>query len=393
MRLTHYLSVINREHGGVVRAVLDLCHHMAGRGHDLTLMTCDPTDVPGHWRNGQAGAPRLVTLKSGWGTGRWIGRTSLERVASQLDQTDVLHLHGPWDRANLQLARLALQGRRPYVITPHGMLDDWSMGQKRFKKRIYHWLWGHRLLAGAAFVHCTAEGERDQAARWFGPGRAAVLPYMVDLDPYRQLPGPDLARCRFAAAAVCEPRILLLSRLHVKKGVELLIKAAAMLRDRRIGFKLLLAGPGEPAFVARCHSLVRQLDLTEQVAFLGMVDGQEKLSLYQAADLFVLPTHQENFGIVLLEAMACRTPVITTRGTDIWAELEAGGAVIVERTPETIAAAMAQLLQDPAQRRQLGDRGRRHIFNLLEPRRLGARYDQMYAAACRSNSGRTVAAP
>ncbi len=112
-----------------------------------------------------------------------------------------------------------------------------------------------------------------------------------------------------------------------------------------------------------------------------MVRGIEKISLYQACDLFVLPTHQENFGLVLPEAMACGTPVITTRGVDIWPELESGGATIVDGTPEAIARAIKDLLSDPEALAARGERARRFVCDWLNPTDLAARYEAMYRDA------------
>ena len=115
------------------------------------------------------------------------------------------------------------------------------------------------------------------------------------------------------------------------------------------------------------------------VEFLGFVSGREKVSLYQAADLFVLPTHQENWGFVLLESLACSTPVVTTRGVDIWPELEAsGGAVIVEPTAGAVAGAVTELLGDRKRRRVMERRGRRWVLENLDVARVVGQYEQLY---------------
>ena len=112
-----------------------------------------------------------------------------------------------------------------------------------------------------------------------------------------------------------------------------------------------------------------------------MVRGDVKLSLYELADVFVLPTYQENFGLVLPEALACGTPVVTTRGTDIWRELAAAGAWIVEQNPPAIAAAVAELLASEQLRTDLGVRGRQFVRDWLAEDKVSAGYEQMYRDA------------
>ena len=124
---------------------------------------------------------------------------------------------------------------------------------------------------------------------------------------------------------------------------------------------------------------MRRKNLDDAVKFLGLVRGVEKTSLYEAADLLVIPTSQENFGLVFPEAMACRTPVVTTKGVDIWQEIESAGATIVEPTPAAVASAIDNLLSDPVNLRDIGDRGRRWVFDTLGPDQLLAQYESLYA--------------
>jgi glycosyltransferase involved in cell wall biosynthesis len=259
------------------------------------------------------------------------------------------------------------------------MLDDWSMARKRVKKRIYLALAGNRLLAGAARVHCTARAELEQARRWLPRDNGVVLPCVVDLCEYATLPGPEPARERFPAARGGDGwKLLFLSRVHPKKGVELLIQAAAELRRRGRACTVLIAGPGEPRYVQSLEKLSRDEGVGESVHFLGMTRGTEKVSLYQAADALVLPTSQENFGLVLVEALACGTPVVTTRGVDIWQELQDAGAQIADRTAAAIATAIESILGSPAGAKALGERGRRWTFDRLDPVRLATEYASLY---------------
>jgi glycosyltransferase involved in cell wall biosynthesis len=351
---------------------------MARRGHRVTLACSDPADIPGAWARDQANSHVVVKLDPPGRAGRLVP-AALARVDSLTAEADAVHLHTPWDLANLQITR---RRNKPYILSIHGMLDDWSMAQKGLKKRLFLWLFARSLLNGAAAVHCTAEAERTQATRWFDGSRAVVVPLVFDLTDFRTLPGPYGARAEFPVTASEEGKLLFLSRLHPKKGAEIFLRAGAMLQRRGTPVQLILAGPGDGAYIAGLKELAGELGMGDRTHFLGLVVGQNKISLMQSADVFILPTSQENFGFVFPEAMACRTPVVTTRGVDIWPELEAsGGAVIAERSPEAIADAAAGLLADPIRRRTMGEKGREWVLSALDTDRVSSQFEAMYAKA------------
>jgi len=384
MKIVHSIDRLRLELGGVVRAVLDMAGVLAQHGCDVTLLTFDATDAPPDWLNPpEAGRPTCRQLPVPAGPLGRFSRAQLRDIEPHLRQADALHLHTPWVPSNLQLAAIARRLGIPYVLTIHGMLDDWSMAQKTLKKRAYLALGARAMLERAAFVHCTASAERDQAIRWMPRARTRVVPLVFDLEPFRTLPGPGLARQAYPALDSGDPTILFLSRLHPKKRPDLVLEAAALLRDRGRPVQAFLVGTGEPDYEQHLRQRAAQLGLGDRALFPGLVTGQTKVSLYEAADVFVLPTQQENFGFVLPEALACRTPVVTTRGTDIWADLESsGGAVIVDPvTPAALADAIADLLADPDRRRQMGERGRQWVLDTLDPDAVAGRLLDLYASA------------
>lgn len=347
MNVLHYLPSFSFKRGGPVRAVLDLSDALVSRGHRVTLLTCDRGDVPAAWIDGDAAHPRVVEIPQHGIGNEPIARRHAAVMQREVEACDLLHVHGVWNFSNVQMARLARRAGKPYVISLRGMLDDWSMEQKWLKKRVFHALIYKRLLERAAAVHCTAQAELDQSRKWFPRGRGVVIANLLDLNPFRSPPGPQKARDAFPALGDGRPNILFLSRLHYKKGVEVLIQAVRILRDTGFDSTLLLAGAGDPAYAEQMKELVGELRLDDRVHFLGHVGGELKISLYQAADLFALPTSQENFGFVFPEALASGTPIITTKGVDIWGELQSGGACsIVDRTPEAFAAEIKAILSD-----------------------------------------------
>ncbi len=374
-----FVPEILLERGGVVQAVIDLCQAIAARGHQVTLATCDASDEPTFWRESTGNWPTVVELPLSRLTNKLISRRGLQQFREIAQQVDVAHLHIPWRLTNLQLSGVLQKEKVPYVITPHGMLDDWSMRQSPLKKRCYLNLARHRLFRRAAAIHFTAQGEYEQAQRWIAmDDRAVIQCNTLDLTLYDSLPDPELAFKAFPQIRPEKKKILFLSRLHPKKGVDLLIAAVALLREQRSDFQLLIAGPGDDDYVAQLKQIVAQLGVGDVTSFLGMVRGAEKQSLYQLSDVFVLPTHQENFGLVLVEAMVCGTPVVTTRGTDIWPELQAAGALIADLAPGAIAGAIAKILLEDENEVQRGAQGQAYVRQWLDRDQILQGYEKIY---------------
>jgi glycosyltransferase involved in cell wall biosynthesis len=322
--------------------------------------------------------PRAIVVPRPYLPGRPLGRTALRMAEESMSNTDVLHLHAPWLDGNLQLARIAKRRGIPYMVSTHGFLNDWAMQQRALKKMLYMKLFGTRFLNKAALIHCTAPAELAQAGKWFSNPRTIVLPLLTDLSPFENLPGPESALELLPPQLRSVPKILMLSRLHEKKGVDILLRAAAQLRDEGLPFVVLLAGVGESPYERLLRNLTTQLNLTDRVLFLGLITGPKKISLYQCADLFVLPTLQENFGLVLTEALACGTPVITTRGTDIWPQVQQAGGFIADATPTAIADSIRARLSNPAELAEVGRKGRTWVFDNLAQGPLAARYETLY---------------
>ncbi len=387
MRIVHYLQRIDLEEGGVVRAVLDMGALQASPTRDVTILTHDAPDAPEAWKSGQPGVPHLKIVPA---PSRPLGLFSgdqLRALEPMLKSAEVLHLHACWTTANNQLASMARRLGVPYVLSMHGMLDDWCMAQKTPKKKLYLAIAGRKTLEGAAFVHSTAEAELSQSKKWFPGGRGRIVPLVFDLEPYKNLPGPANADAHFGPAGTgdidpSKPVVLFLSRIHPKKGLEHLIGATALLRDRGAPCRTLIAGTGDDEYLARMKTLAAQRGVSDDVRFLGMVTGETKTSLFQRADVFALPTSQENWGFVLTEALACETPVVTTKAVDIWPELEeSGGSLLAQQSETAFADAIKALLDDDQRRASMGASGREWILETLDPAAVADRYESMYADA------------
>ena len=271
----------------------------------------------------------------------------------------------------------------------HGVLDAWCLAQRPVKKRVFMELFARRAMRRAGAVLCTAKAELAQAERWLGASNGRVVPYIFDLSEFRDLPGAERAQKLIPAAVKSSRKLLYLSRLNYKKGPDVAIRALGLLRKRGVDAHLLMAGTGDAAYVAALEAEAKRSGVTDRVHFLGLVVGDDRLSLFQAADVFLLPTQQENFGFVTVEALACGTPIVTTDGVDIWPELEAGGGSRIVRRgngralDEGIADATAELLKEDTLE-QRGSRGREGVFEWLDGTHVAEQYEDAYQRAARS---------
>lgn len=385
MRIVQYLSRFRSRDGGVPRAVLDLSALLSGRGHEVVVLCGGAELVPESWPRGSSDGfhgnaapdapadrtPRVVEL-SPWNA---LGRsTSADRSAIEdaVRWGDVVHLHVPWDRRHRIFAAAARRAGRRYLLTPHGMLDRWTLGHRPLRKRCFLALGGRRVLEEAAVIQCNSVSEAEQSRDCASRAQFAVAPLAVDLASCHSIPDlPD-------AAAEAPPRLLALGRLDPIKGLEVVIAALRLLQSRGVTATLEVAGEGPPEYVADLRAAAGEsLPL---VRFHGHVSGERKRALLGSVDLLVHPSFHENFGVALVEAMAAGRPVVTTTGVNIAPELvESGGAVaVVPGEPHAFAAAIEAMLADRAELRRRGAAAREWTRRVLAPEAIGATYEALY---------------
>jgi glycosyltransferase involved in cell wall biosynthesis len=262
-------------------------------------------------------------------------------------QVDVLHVHGLWMPAGFLASHTALRHGVPLVVSPHGMLEPWAWRHHAWKKRPVWWLFERRNLQAAGVLHATAASEADGIRQLGLTNPIALIPNGVDLpEPSR---GPRVPGER--------PRtVLFLSRIHPKKG--LLYLVAAWQRVRVSGWRVVVAGPDAEGHLAEVRQAAQRAGVAEDFDFPGSVYGEDKWRLYRQADLFVLPTFSENFGVVVAEALGMGVPVITTKGAPWQCLEEERCGWWVDLGVEPLAEALRQALAlSDGERQAMGARG------------------------------------
>lgn len=334
MKILHLTSSVNPSAGGTTEGIIQLGQVHLNQGHIVEVACLDAPDAP--WLKAfplkiHALGPSISGYRYSKYLSPWLHRNAANY--------DVLIVNGIWQYSSfgiwLALHSLRKQGvaTPPYFVFTHGMLDPWfkrTYPLKHLKKWLY-WSWAeYRVLRDAQAVLFTCEEERILARQsfWLYKCNEIVVNYgtaspLGDPAAQRQIfleHFPELRNKRL---------FLFLSRIHEKKGCDLLIEAFAKVIGSNNALHLVMAGPDQTGWQAELQAQAEKLGIAQNITWTGMLSGDLKWGAFQAAEVMVLPSHQENFGIVVAEAMACGVPVLISNKVNIWREVAADGAGVV----------------------------------------------------------------
>jgi len=358
LKILQLVHTLDPSVGGVAASVLALSRGLARRGHKLDIVVLDDSASP--WLADIA-LP-IHALGAGLTSYRYSSKL-LPWLKKQGGDYDRVIVNGIWQYLSFAAWLRYAGSSIPYYVFPHGMLDPWfkeTFPLKHLKKWLY-WPWAeYRVLRNAAAVIFTSEEERSQARKsfWLYRCREKVSPLGVEAPPIS-----SNAKSEFLSRypQLQNTRIFLfLGRLHPKKGCDMLLEAFAQMRSND-SISLILAGPDQVGWESDLRRQVTRLHLTNRVVFTGMLEGSMKQGAFANAEAFVLPSHQENFGISVVEALAARVPVLISNRVNIWREIEADRAGYVESDD---LAGTTRLLQRwigtaPAEREMVRENARR----------------------------------
>lgn len=284
---------------------------------------------------------------------RWLKR--------HITDYDLVHVHGMYRFPPTYAAWLARKRGMPYIIWPHGSLDPFLHKQSSrsvWLKRLWERWFDLPNLQAASAIHYTSEDERDRASFMRLHAPPIVVANGLDWDRFADLPAPGTFRERLGLDPQV-PLILFLSRINFKKGLDLLIPAFAQVRMRHTDAILAIVGPDNEGYGAQVRDWVREHGLDNVVLFVDKLEGNAVVQAYVDADVFVLPSYSENFGLVVAESLACGTPVVISDQVNIHREVSNSGAGLVTRCDVVeIAESLSKLLSDPSLRQSAGRAGR-----------------------------------
>lgn len=304
MKVIHFVTAIDRSLGGVSMYIQLLAKEL-GKHVDLIIVTC-PTLNPLPIENARIIYLPLPLKEINQFTSQW------KEILNE-EKPDVVHINGIWMIQTWIIQREALKRNIKTYITPHGMLEPWILNRHPWKKKLALTLFQKKALKQAVALVATAESERENVVSLNYNGNVTVIPNGIDIESIAIKTDWSIKK-----------RILFLSRVHPKKGIELLLETVYSLKEELKEYEVIIAGEGEENYIRALKQINKEKGCSGIIKFIGGVYGEEKWKLFREADCFVLPTHSENFGYVIAEALASGTPVITTKGTP-WNELEAKG--------------------------------------------------------------------
>ncbi len=312
MNIVHVVPHVGAEASGPSYSVCSLARALARGGHDVTLLSV----LDGELEKDSHFVHRVFP-KGSFMPGLWRSPRLLGALRGAAPTSDILHSHSLWMMPNIYPGWVSRRSPLPLMISPRGTLSAWALRRSRWKKKIVWALAQGKVVRSAACLHATAEEEYRDIRRLGLRQPVCVIPNGVDVPLASASEVPEVPA---TSASPADRVILYMGRLHSVKGIDRLIQAWTSLARERPDWCLRIVGPDDGGHEAKLRALAASLG-TPRVTFAGPAYGSRKWAEYRAAALYVLPTHSENFGLTVAEALASGTPAITTKGAP-WSGLE-----------------------------------------------------------------------
>lgn len=375
--------------GGLRSGVLGICRGLAKRGHHVSLYTTNadgnetldvPLDVPTLVEGAEVyfHSAQMILLDNVFSL-PMVG--ALRRA---VPGADIVLIHSLYMFTSTIAAHYCRKYGVPYVLRPHGTLDPFLVYRRRWLlKWGYIQLFEKRNANRAAAIQYSSRMEEQMTARFMTvESPSLIIPEGICLEDFASLPVRGTFRNRYPELAG-KTAVLFLGRFHQKKGLELLIEAFSRVATRCANAHLVLAGTGDRDYVGRIVGMLRDNGVFDRTTMTGELSDEEKLAALADADLFVLPSHGENFGISVVEAMACGLPVLISDKVGIWREIaEAEAGIITPCDSDEISDAMEALINDQARRIRLGQHGKRLVEMQFTTDRMAEKMETAYQALC-----------
>ncbi|MEM8780220.1 MAG: hormogonium polysaccharide biosynthesis glycosyltransferase HpsP [Cyanobacteria bacterium P01_G01_bin.49] len=370
MKVLQIVPSISLIYGGPSQMVLGLSAALAEQEIDVTILTTnsngdsgqDPLEVPLGIPIQQQGYKIIHFACSPFRRYKFSLKL-LEWLNNRAKNYNIAHIHALFSPISTAAATVARYQQLPYILRPLGTLDPADLQKKRYLKQLYgNWL-ERPNLAGAAGIHFTTDQEAKISHRYGVNTQDLVIPLGVNIPD--KLPPSGQTKTKLGLPHDV-PLLLYMSRIDPKKGLNFLLAAGEKLIKQGIKFHLVLAGsnPQDPVYETKIHQQIANSILASQTTVTGFVTGEIKVGLLQDADVFVLPSYYENFGIAVAEAMAVGTPVVISEGVYIWPDVqEAEAGWVTSLDVDELAEVLKEAIAQPEMRKQKGQNACQLVLN------------------------------
>jgi glycosyltransferase involved in cell wall biosynthesis len=386
LRILHAISGINLENGGPPIALAGLAGAQARARLDVSIVATWTTDPCPHIVAALESKGIKVT-HIGPARNPMSRHPDLPRVLDDLlSRADVLHVHAVWEQIQHVACRSAERRHVPYVVRPCGMLDAWNMSNGWLKKRLYLALRMRKNLDRAAAIHFATDLERQSAARLGLRAPAIVEPLGLNVADFENPPAPGTFKGKHPNLA--DKRLItFLGRLDRGKGLELLIPAFARIAPQFPDAHLVIVGPdSHSGYRATVEQMIRQHNVGQRTLLAGMLKGRDKLAALVDAYVLCQPSFHENFGIVVVEALACGTPVIVSDQVYLHPEIsKAGVGAVTPMTVDAVAGALTAWLSDPPLRTGAAAKARPYALATFDWNQIAGHWTQHYERLIATN--------
>jgi glycosyltransferase involved in cell wall biosynthesis len=341
-------------YGGPVRSVGSLCRSLVRLGAEVTVFTTNANgvgpaqvDVPLDQPVIRSGI-EVYYFRRQWPWSLYYSPGLRAACRARIGQFDLVHIAGLWAYPCLVAGTESLRQNVSYVISPRGMLMPWESRHKSWKKLPYFYLSEARRLRGSKGLHCTTQAERHALSAFGLETKGFVIPNGLDISEFDRLPARGALRVRLGIAQH-ERVLLFLGRLHRKKGIELTLLAFYRLAATSPGVHLVLVGGDEDGYAETIKAQAAEWGLRNRIHVTGELKGHDRLSAYADADAFILLSKSENFGMSVVEALACRLPVVISRDVGI----------VVDHDVDAVVQALQRVLSEGDHVARMRENGRR----------------------------------
>lgn len=363
MRILHVVNSMDPNAGGPPFVVAGLSVFQSKLGHGVNILAYAPSNaiprIQGLFRSTDPDKKvQLKYLPPANRVERMLTPNATRVLRELLPDTDILHLHGVWDPILKTAGSLALAFKKPYIITPHGMLDPWSLSQNPLKKKIALLLGYRSLLNKAAFIHILNPDEESGLKPLGLKSPLQIIPNGVFPDEINNLPPQGLFNAKF------NPQnrrfILFLSRIHYKKGLDYLVDAFAAVAQKMDDVDLLIAGPDDGETQPTLDRIARH-NLQNRARCIGPLYGADRFKALVDCALFCLPSRQEGFSMAITEAMGAARPVVISDMCHFDEVASANAGKVVPLSSQAVADALLDILSNPVNAEQMGQNARNLI--------------------------------